>query len=45
MRFTGPPAEIRKFLKETQARVVPGTEARHLNLDDMIAAILAGGIS
>jgi hypothetical protein len=43
MRFTGPPAEIRKFLKETQARVPPGTEARHVDLDAGIARLLAGG--
>ena len=43
MRFTGPPAEVRKFLRETQARVPPGTEARHVDLDAGIARLLAGG--
>jgi hypothetical protein len=43
--FTTPAAGIRKFLKAARALVPPGTEARHLDIDAGIAAILAGGAS
>jgi hypothetical protein len=43
--FTTPAAGVRKFLKAAGALVPPGTEARHVNIDAGIAAILAWGAS
>jgi hypothetical protein len=41
--FTTPAAGIKRFLKAARALVPPGTEARHLDLDAGIDAILADG--
>ena len=43
--FTTPAAGIKRFLKETRSLVPPGTEARHVDIDAGIAAILAAGDS
>jgi hypothetical protein len=43
--FTTPAAGIKRFLKAARALDPPGTEARHLDIDAGIAAILAGGAS
>lgn len=41
--FTTPAAGVKRFLKAARALVPPGTEARHLDLDEGIASLLAGG--
>jgi len=43
--FTTPAPGVRRFLKAARALVPPGTEARHLDIDAGIAAILAEGAS